>query len=174
MTGLILLISICVLFTLLLLTRIQLILNTDRSDYRLRIGSLANARVRYVEEGDLELTARLVFWNWKLSFMSLLTGQGHKQQQQVSLQSGNKKIKSKRRVPRRMLTKGWRLMRSFKVRKWYLNVDTDDVIANAYLYPFFFWLSRGKAKWKINYEGRVDVDILIENRIGRMLYCFIR
>jgi hypothetical protein len=84
------------------------------------------------------------------------------------------KRKRKRKGPKITLMKVIRILRSFKVRKFRINLDTDDYITNAYLYPLFVVLDQGKGHLQVNYEGRVDVDVEVVNRAAWLLWAFIR
>jgi hypothetical protein len=66
------------------------------------------------------------------------------------------------------------VLRSFKVKKFSLDIDTSDMIWNAYLYPVFFFLNSEKAHLNINYTGQVGILIHLENRLSRIIWVFIK
>ena len=53
-----------------------------------------------------------------------------------------------------------------------MNWDTDDYILNAYLYPFTPFLYSPQKSFTINFEGKRDIELIIENRLGRILKTF--
>jgi len=65
-------------------------------------------------------------------------------------------------------------LRSFKLKKLYLNIDTDDAITNAYLIPVFANLHRKNIKLFVNYTGELKMIINVENNIFRMLVVTIQ
>jgi hypothetical protein len=67
-----------------------------------------------------------------------------------------------------------RVLASFEVRRFRLILDTDDFILNAYLYPVFVFLSGKNRFLAINFQGRNAVDILVTNRMWRILWALIR
>jgi hypothetical protein len=67
-----------------------------------------------------------------------------------------------------------RVLASFEVRRFRLILDTDDFILNAYLYPVFVFLSGKNRVLAINFQGRNAVDILVTNRMWRVLWALIR
>ena len=65
-----------------------------------------------------------------------------------------------------------RILKSFRVRRFRVEIDTDDYVLNAYLFPVFHLLSRGRLQ--INFNGRNDIQIEITNRIGRIAWAWLR
>lgn len=68
----------------------------------------------------------------------------------------------------------WRMTRnvlqSFEVKRLYIDWDSDDFIWNAQAYPLACVLnSRGDARIQINFMGRREVALVLENRVGRLL-----
>jgi hypothetical protein len=57
-----------------------------------------------------------------------------------------------------------KLLASFRVRHCRVDIDTDDVIWNAYLFPVSYFLQRAHYPVYVNYEGRIEVELLVENR----------
>ena len=70
--------------------------------------------------------------------------------------------------------KAWRLLKSFRVRRFRLNIDTDDYILNAYLFPLFVFLNGENRRLAVNYQGLTVVDILVTNRVWKILWALIR
>lgn len=66
------------------------------------------------------------------------------------------------------------LIRSFKVKKIYVNIDTKDYIQNALLFPLFFLLNTKNRQLTINYFGRNELILVIENNIYRILQAFLK
>lgn len=65
-----------------------------------------------------------------------------------------------------------KIMRSFHIKRCQVNWDTDDYILNAYLYPFTPFLYSPQKSFTINFEGKRDIELIIENRLGRILKTF--
>lgn len=86
-----------------------------------------------------------------------------------------KTIKKKEKTsvsPRRMWVIFKKIIRSFEIKTCKINWDTDDYILNAYLYPLTPFISYPNAFFHINFEGKRDIELIIENRIGRILKSF--
>lgn len=67
-----------------------------------------------------------------------------------------------------------RIMRSFRCKRFVCNVDTDDVVLNAQLFPVGYFISRGPAVINVNFERKYLLDIWIRVYVHRMLWAFIR
>ena len=90
-----------------------------------------------------------------------------------------KKSKKKRKIPGRktilLIIKIFRkIVKSSRLKTLYLNIDTDDVITNAYLIPIFAGLHRNNINLSVNYNGNVEIIIRIENNIFHMLVVTIQ
>lgn len=60
-------------------------------------------------------------------------------------------------------------IKSFKLKQLYLNIDTDNVITNAYLVPVFSVLHQKNIKLHVNNSGNVEMIVHIQNNIFHML-----
>ena len=82
---------------------------------------------------------------------------------------GRKRVLSTRQV--------WRLIKkclaSFQVKRFYINWDTNDFIANAYLYPLTHTITKNKFVFQVNFNGKRDVDILLQVRPVDLLLAFL-
>ena len=66
------------------------------------------------------------------------------------------------------------VLKSFKVKKVKVDLDTSDVIWNSYLYPVFSFLTDRNRCLNINYNGEIGVLIHIENRLFRMIWFYFK
>jgi hypothetical protein len=66
------------------------------------------------------------------------------------------------------------VLRSFKINKCYLNIDTGNVQLNGMLYPCFYWLSKASHKpVAINFLDQNEIILEIENNIARVIQALI-
>ena len=66
------------------------------------------------------------------------------------------------------------VIKSFKVNKCSVELDTGDVQWNGILFPFFFMIGNIiKRKVQINFEGRNELELEVENSIARMIWAYI-
>ena len=66
------------------------------------------------------------------------------------------------------------VIRSFKIKKCFVNIDTGDMPLNGLLFPMMYTLSgiTGKA-FRINFFGKTEIVLTIKNNVFRMLRAYI-
>jgi hypothetical protein len=62
------------------------------------------------------------------------------------------------------LKTGLRLLKTFKIKKLWMDIDTGDCIANAKLFPIFAFLNFRVGGFNINFEDRNQLVLHIESR----------
>ncbi len=68
---------------------------------------------------------------------------------------------------------GLRLLKSFRIKQFLLNVDTGNCISNAKLYPVFAFLNYRVGGFNINFQGRNQLVLHIQNRPIHIIRSFI-
>lgn len=149
-----------------LLLPVELEANSEKSVYRAGIRRIIDIRLLPEQEG----------WKWGLRIG------WWKREYQLGLLAERKPSKTAK--PRRkkkwslrpaaVWKKGRRLLGSFRVRRFFINLDTDDFILNAYLYPIFSLLNGKNRRLAINFEGQTVVDVFLTSRVWRVLWLLIR
>ena len=61
-------------------------------------------------------------------------------------------------------SKAIRVIKSFKVKKIYINIDTGNCILNAKLYPLFAFLNYNNGNYFINFQGQNQFILVMENK----------
>ena len=171
--ALLIIISILLLLlAFLMVTPLVLKVDTIRGDYFLKMTGLFKISVIPGSESLPHIRLRFFFFSYELDPLKLA--------QKVNKKQGKKKRekeKKKRKKPpsvKGMPGKLRRVLASFHVKQFHLDLDTGDPILNGYLYPVFFFLNGGNRKTSINYFGRNELVIVIENRMYHILYAFIK
>lgn len=62
-----------------------------------------------------------------------------------------------------------KIIKTFNVKKFHLNIDTNDFIYNSYLAGLFSAINRGNLLLQTNYTGDFFLKINIQNRIVNIL-----
>ena len=65
-------------------------------------------------------------------------------------------------------------LKSFRITKFYLNIDTDNVTSNAFLIPVFSAFYQKNINLNVNYTGDNELIIRIENTVFHLLSVTIR
>jgi integrase len=88
-----------------------------------------------------------------------------------------KKIKTKKKYKKSkfFLTfkQVYRIIKSCKIKRFFMDIDTGDCITNARLYPAFALLNYKGANFNINFEGRNKLVVHIQNRPIYIIKSFI-
>ena len=157
----------------LLFTTITLKIDSYQQQYYVQVWGLCRASIVTGDAPILEF--RVLFLRFRIDLLEQVSKgiARRKQRQEAATSSPERKD---RRMPKRMGQRLWRVLRSFKVRQLELDLDTGSVQWNAYLWPLFYFLRFRHAlrHLHINYNGRVEAALHIENRLARMLWAFIR
>lgn len=154
----------------LLIAPIRLIINSNRGTYQVEAFGIAKASL-IPEPDDIHLQVRVLFW--QKDFWPLHEKARARKKKEEEKPKPQKKEKKSRWTFQRVKRKAIRVLRSFQVRAFRVNLDTDDYIQNAYLYPVFYFLSKGRRQLKINYKGETEVVLDINNRLYRILFALL-
>ncbi len=146
----------------LLFVPIQIFIDTDTGKYYAGLKGLAKASFEPDEKELLKVRLKVLFY--ERCFYPLTKSSKPKQP------AKKKKTKPKRRIKFRKMVQ---LLKSFEVKRFALDMDTGDYVANAKMYPVFVLLNRYVASFHINFEDRNRLVLDIRNRPYRILKTFI-
>ena len=154
----------------LLVAPLQLQIDTQANHYQLVWKSIGYGKlVMYPEKLGIKL--KILFWNleWQLFPAQRKKQSGPKSESQPPASRDEKKRRRPSLPIRAML-------RTFEVKRLRLHIDTDDFIINSYLYPVFYFLNRNREErdLRINYQGEALFQLIVENRLYRLLFAFVR
>ena len=144
----------------LLFAPIQIYIDTDTVKYYVGIKGLAKASLEPDKKELIRVRLKVLFY--ERCFYPIK-------------KSSKPKLPEKKAKPHRKIKFGkiLRVIKSFEVRRFELDLDTGDYIANAKLYPVFMLLNHYVASFHINFENRNKLLIDIRNRPYRILKSFI-
>lgn len=66
------------------------------------------------------------------------------------------------------------VMRSFRIRRLWLNIDTDDFMLNTQLVPVFSAINSQQIRMQVNFEGDASLLLDLRTRLGALLWAFAR
>lgn len=157
---------ILLLFSLLLYVLfmpIDIVVNTLGNQYYVRMGILARAMV----EGDETYLFRIQLRTFFMRFYFYPLKKRKKKEKKSTT------VSRKRRMKISDLQLGWRLLKSFQIKRFKLNLDTGNVITNAKIYPVFALLNYRGGNFGINFIGENQLVLHLQNRPIRILKSFI-
>ncbi|NNE78199.1 MAG: hypothetical protein HKN31_14145 [Pricia sp.] len=148
----------------LLFVPIELYFNTDTNQYYAQLRGLAKVSIEGDREEVIRIRLRTLFRNF---YFYPLRKSGTESTKKIE------KTKKKRRKTRIGFKKIIGVMKSFKTKQLFLDMDTGDCLMNAKLYPVFTFINYYKGNLNINYLGRNQLVLHLENRPIRIIRSFI-
>jgi len=84
-----------------------------------------------------------------------------------------KKLNKQKKENKKLVTKPkthitfnrfFKILKTFKIKRFFINIDTGNCILNAKLYPLFALLNYYTGNFYINFQGRNQLVLLVKNR----------
>ena len=159
------LVTLLLLIIYLLFVPIIFCINTATHQYYLQIIGLAKASIESDEEQWIKIKMKVLFFKFSFYPLKIIGSKKEK----ISKVKPNKK-KSHKRMSIKTFIK---IIKSFNVEKFYLNIDTGNCIYNASLYPMFAFLNYKLGGFHINFHGNNQLKLVVKNRPIRIIKAFI-
>ena len=141
---------------------IVLYINTLSQQYYFQIKGLIKVSVRSHNEALIEVRIKLLFFSFSVyPFRKKSTSRRSKK----TKQSKSRKSPSFSTI--------LRLLKSFKLKKIRLEIDTGNYVTNAKLYPVMAFLNYKVGDFNVNFEDRNLLVLHIENRPINIIRAFI-
>lgn len=161
----IILLFIGLLLCWLLVSPLEIEIDTRSPKAELRWLGIGGVKVWYEEEWWLSL--RILFYRKTIRFSEIKP-----KPKKIKEAATKKKQKRKLKIAR-MLEKIICVTRTFRVTEWQLAVDTGDHAGNAQLYPLNF-LPYTFGHLHVNFRNENFLLLKVRNRPWRILYVFLR
>lgn len=148
----------------LLLAPIVLFIDTATNQYYVRLKGLAKLNIEPDEKELLRIKLKIFFLSFYFYPLKKIGSSKSKKTVKPTSRKSGKRIG---------FGKSMRVLRSFKVKRLLLNIDTGDCIWNAKLYPIFALLNYNIGEFSINFEGRNQLALQLQNRPINIIRSFI-
>lgn len=156
----------------LLFAPVILEIDSTRGILGVRWRGVAWGRVVFFDE-SFYVSVRVAWWQRRFP----LTGgdtQDKKKKKPAKREEGLNRKRRKRRGPKEWFQIGISVLKTFRVTKCNIDIDTGSASTNGMLYPVVWWLARkADSRLSINFEGRNKVELEIGNSLARMAGTFI-
>lgn len=147
----------------LLFAPIYLEINNRKGLFQLRIHKLVNAKLINCSNSII-IELKIGFWKKQIDLLKLKTKSGGIAEVKPTINKGT--------VP---LKKILALLKSFKLRTFYVNVDFGNEQLNGILYPLFFYHGYINNRFiRINFLNKNEVVLIVENRLYNMIWSFLK
>jgi hypothetical protein len=144
---------------------IVLCIDTVKNEYYVQFKGLAKAKIEAHKEEMLILKLKIFFLHFQ--FYPLQKNKSATKKKKIE------KHKSKSQKSKINLRTAFRILKSFKVKRFLLNMDTGDCIYNAKIYPLFVFLNYRIGGFNINFDGRNQLTIYLQNTPLRIIRSII-
>jgi hypothetical protein len=140
--------------------------DTSTNQYYIKVKGIAKASMESDEFEIFKIHLEVLFLNF--FFYPI------KKKRAVKLNKGKNKIAENKHFKSVNFKKVLRVLKSFKIKQFQLDIDTGDCIVNSKLYPAFAFLNfYNHTQCSVNFESRNNVLLSIENRPIRIIKSFI-
>jgi hypothetical protein len=146
-------------------------IDSTKGLFRLRFHLVMSARV-LMENSSLILEIKSPIWNKQVDLLAQNESKTKPIPKENILEK--KRNKKGKRVSKITFSKIKAILHTFKINTFYVNLDFDDVLLNAKLFPVFLGLKLYSGKeLNVNFIGENKIKIEIENNMARVILAFI-
>ncbi|HMQ62520.1 MAG TPA: hypothetical protein PKE06_17715 [Flavilitoribacter sp.] len=145
---------------------LQVEIATDKEIYEAKWSGLFRFRAVPADE-KWRWFIRILFWETELGRGQTRVKTKPEPQKTKKKKKGSFSIQQGLRLAKGMLA-------SIRVKRFRIDWDSDDFLVNAWLYPLFYLISRGKYRIHINFLGRQEASILLQARPLLLGWAFLR
>ncbi len=167
------LISLLILFILwILLVPVILFIHTDSNRYLVSLPGIV--KVSLVPSEEL---FHIRIWIFFIPFRYHPFRESRKKKKEKKERKPESGKPAKRRrigKPAGGIRMGIDLLRTVRIRRLYLDVDTDDFMLNAWMVPVFSAINSENIQLSANFTGNLSLLLDMRIRLGSVLYTFIR
>ena len=158
---------VLLLFLALLFMPLNLVLDTRTHEYYVQAAGLAKMRIEGDEKAIIRLRLQALFRSFYFYPIDWIDRPKRIEEKR------ERKKKKKKKATKLSLRTILRVLKSFKVKRFWVHLDTGDCIANAKLYPGFALLNYLGGNFGVNFHGRNEVVLHLQNKPIRLLRSFI-
>lgn len=173
MTWFYFLLTLTGLVLILLLIPIRIRINTDEGKYTAGWPGLLRIGIRQDEDNEIVVNIWIIFVRY--SFYPF-----HKDLNKSETKIRKKKERSGARLPKwkqlRFVTKTfWQIIRKSRLKEFYLNIDTKNVITNSLLFPVFaVFNTKSNVDMNVNYHGNFSLILDVRNNLLNFIVVIIK
>ncbi|WP_243472712.1 hypothetical protein [Winogradskyella sp. MH6] len=147
----------------LLLMPMILVIDTNNEQYYIQLKGLARADVIKDDKEIFIIRLKLFFLKFYIHPLKAKKEKKSETSKAIKVDKKTKKLSFRTVI---------RIIKSFKVTQFYMNIDTGDCIANSKLYPVFSFLNYQFGGFHVNYKGQNTLVLAVENRPIRIIKSF--
>jgi len=153
----------------LLLAPLKLRLNSSKNEYYISFAWVLKVTACFLED-DIEVGFRLFGFGKNTTLLTQLASAKRKKSVPEKVVSSVAKT-TKRKLPLKVIVQ---LLKTFRVKKFYINIDLGSVYYNAWLFPLGEIFKTQNVYCTTNFVGKTEIEIEIINRPSNILWAMIK
>lgn len=144
-----------------------LFVDTNSNIYSLQLKGLLKANIEKHKEEIIRIKLNVFFANFYFYPLK------DRSTSPIKENIDRKKISTQQKSKGFRLKTGLKILRSFRIKKFKIDVDTGDYIINAKMFAIAHLLNSEAGEFNINFEGRNRILLSIYNRPIYIIKAFI-
>lgn len=155
----------CLLLTWLLLGPLIIFLDSDSNRYRISLPGVFSVMVVPAED-------QILIRGW--IFFVPFNFDPFKKRKPKKKKDPTKTVKKKSKKSSVSIHKVQKMIATFRIRKLYLDIDTDDFLFNSWLVPAFSLVNNDQIQLQVNFHGDAIMHVDLRTRIGAILWILLK
>jgi hypothetical protein len=161
-------ITFLVIISYLIFAKLFIEIDSTVNLYRLSFGGILALSIVFIDD-SIRLELKLFWWRKSYNLNNAFTNES-KDVVQTS-NAKERKVFSLQKIFKNTTA----VLKSFKIKKCFITIDTGNMPLNGILFPWVYLLSIYiKKKVSINFSGQNIIILQIENSFARMLWAYFK
>jgi len=148
----------------LLLAPIIVCIDTSSNQYYLQLQGLIKANLEKHDTEIFRIRLNVLFMKFYIYPLKKKRINKQKKSNKEHLSKHKKHIS---------FSRSFKILRTFKIKQFFIDMDTGNCILNAKLYPLFALLNYNTGNFHINFQGRNQLVLIVKNRPIDIIKSFI-
>ena len=158
---------------------LDFVVNTFKEEYYFQLRKVYRISIIFDPDEIVFLNIKVFFISFNIHPLQIITNprkkkKGKKKKKEKEKRKRVQRIRSLKNMGVFFSRLTWKTIETFKLRKLRINLDTGNVITNAYLIPIFTILNGNRTQLSVNYSGQIGVHIAYENSLFLILRAVIK
>lgn len=146
-----------------LLAPLSLRIDTYLNEYQIKWRGIGKVEVLFIPE-DVVLHLRIGPYRKDFYALHLIEKEGGKKAPKKAPASEKKRG---HKISFHMIR---RILKSFTIKEFQLEIDTDNYVWNAWLFPLLYAIKPLRHRVSVNFQGRNGIRLFIENKVWKIAW----
>lgn len=156
---------------------LDFVINSFKEEYYFQLRKVFRISIIFDPDEIIFINVKVFFIRFNLHPLQIITNP------RKNKKAEKKKKRKKKRAQRVRSLKNtgyflsrltWKTAETFKLKTLILDIDTGNVITNAYLIPIFTSFNKNQTQLNVNYLGQTGIHIAYENSLFLILRAVIK